>query len=885
MKKLILSFGVLFLCILNIQSQDECTAVIEDAAITLDAPICIGDDFQVLMDVTSSIMATGTANLEYVILQEDPANPNVLQWPILGVTEWQYEGVDGMGGYDFTTAPPGNYAMLPFAFNQAELDAVTNNPVAGGVIGALGFESLHELVLLFPNITAVPIPDPLNVEAVVGVVTSPTIGAIIGFDPCVGVNPNAAIPYTIEECVAECAAVVEGSAPPFNACAPTDDATVMGALAFTSSGADNLEYFVLQPDPTNPNILQWPILGVTEWQYAGVGAGGYDFAAAPLGNYALLPIAFSQSELDAVTNNPVAGGVIGALGFESLSELVLLFPNITAVPIPDPLTVEAVIGVVTSSTIAAIIGFDPCVAVNPTSFLELNINQCGDEDCLGVVGGTALPGSACDDGNPDTENDNWNANCECVGSAVPVDCLGVANGPAVPGTACDDGNPDTENDAYQADCSCAGTPIQAVDCLGVAGGTALPGTPCDDGNPDTINDTYTADCACIGTTTGGGGGPCVSISVPFAEQYACSGGEFCIEATITDQGPNDVMAYIVHTQPTPTAETVVGQGLDCTFSITDIAGGTTNTVYYVSAIASTDDNGNGLPDFGETCFTIASGASAVFLDPVVIVDTDIFCDEATFVTTINYLVTGGLPGFDSNQTYTLSGDNNGSAQAGVITSVTYSDGDVYALSATDAVGCGSTVSGGPIECVKLPVEVEYFNGEETTEGILIEWATATEVESDYFILERSRDGQNFETLATLDAAGNSLEMLTYNFLDTNVDCGMELYYRLVQVDFNGQVNTLDQLVRIETENCGVAISNISPIPADTEINISVATEFATSVTIQLFDLTGKVLVSQNQDIDENENTFKLDVSSYSAGIYFVSVGSDTFTQTTRIVVK
>ncbi len=50
-------------------------------------------------------------------------------------------------------------------------------------------------------------------------------------------------------------------------------------------------------------------------------------------------------------------------------------------------------------------------------------------DCLGVPGGSALPGTPCDDGNPNTINDKWNANCECVGQ--PVDCNGVPNGTAV----------------------------------------------------------------------------------------------------------------------------------------------------------------------------------------------------------------------------------------------------------------------------------------------------------------------------------------------------------------------------------------------------------------------------------------------------------------------
>lgn len=44
--------------------------------------------------------------------------------------------------------------------------------------------------------------------------------------------------------------------------------------------------------------------------------------------------------------------------------------------------------------------------------------SAGSADCLGVVGGSALPGTACNDGDPCTTNDKWNANCQCVGTNV-----------------------------------------------------------------------------------------------------------------------------------------------------------------------------------------------------------------------------------------------------------------------------------------------------------------------------------------------------------------------------------------------------------------------------------------------------------------------------------
>lgn len=127
------------------------------------------------------------------------------------------------------------------------------------------------------------------------------------------------------------------------------------------------------------------------------------------------------------------------------------------------------------------------------------------QDCLGINNGSALPGSACNDGNSATGDDVWNANCVCIG--LPLDCVGEPAGTALPGTACDDGNAATAGDLFTADCICAGA---LIDCIGIVGGPYLPGTACDDGDAATGNDAYTIDCNCAGLLidcTGEPGGP------------------------------------------------------------------------------------------------------------------------------------------------------------------------------------------------------------------------------------------------------------------------------------------------------------------------------------------------------------------------------------------
>jgi len=142
-------------------------------------------------------------------------------------------------------------------------------------------------------------------------------------------------------------------------------------------------------------------------------------------------------------------------------------------------------------------------------------------DCLGNVTTDCktLTCDPCSNAGGDTDGDGVCDNDDCQPSNP--------NYPAVAGTACNDGNPNTENDVVQGDgCSCAGTPIGPCvgdgdndgdgvcnndDCFPWNPTLPAPiGSPCDDGNPNTTNDVTVGDeCNCVGT---GGIMPNISIN-------------------------------------------------------------------------------------------------------------------------------------------------------------------------------------------------------------------------------------------------------------------------------------------------------------------------------------------------------------------------------------
>lgn len=121
--------------------------------------------------------------------------------------------------------------------------------------------------------------------------------------------------------------------------------------------------------------------------------------------------------------------------------------------------------------------------------------QCQSPGCHEYIDyyATIVPGDTAG-GGITVENIFSNPTLTYIDQAV--DCLGQAGGPALPGTACDDNDPDTGADTWSTICVCEGL---LIDCENVPGGPALPGTACDDNNSSTVNDTWSAICTCEGT--------------------------------------------------------------------------------------------------------------------------------------------------------------------------------------------------------------------------------------------------------------------------------------------------------------------------------------------------------------------------------------------------
>ena len=101
--------------------------------------------------------------------------------------------------------------------------------------------------------------------------------------------------------------------------------------------------------------------------------------------------------------------------------------------------------------------------------------------------------------------------------------------------------------------------------------------------------------------------------------------------------------------------------------------------------------------------------------------------------------------------------------------------------------------------VVLPIELSSFTAVNENEANKIQWQTLSERNNSHFIIERSEDGINWENIHQRVGAGYSSEVLDYELLDYNYENTVN-YYRLTQVDFDGERETFDVISIDNSQN-------------------------------------------------------------------------------------
>lgn len=189
----------------------------------------------------------------------------------------------------------------------------------------------------------------------------------------------------------------------------------------------------------------------------------------------------------------------------------------------------------------------------------------------------------------------------------------------------------------------------------------------------------------------------------------------------------------------------------------------------------------------------------------------------------------------------------------------------------------------------LPVTLTYFTAtlsSGTPPVVNLAWATSSESNNKFWIIQRSSDGKSFTNIDTVPAAANATNGHTYSSTDDHPLVGSN-YYRLNQVDLDGKSNYSNVVeVTVQSTGGGGSGLHLSPNPLiGNTLTISLTNSYTGSIRVRLLDVQGRLLGSQSFQKQAQQWTQSINLSNLRPGTFYIQVTGTNFKATQSFVRK
>jgi PQQ-dependent dehydrogenase (s-GDH family) len=172
----------------------------------------------------------------------------------------------------------------------------------------------------------------------------------------------------------------------------------------------------------------------------------------------------------------------------------------------------------------------------------------------------------------------------------------------------------------------------------------------------------------------------------------------------------------------------------------------------------------------------------------------------------------------------------------------------------------------------LPLNLVSFTGMYRNEISYLHWETDNEVNTDYFVVERSIGNSTYEPIGTVFSKGGSNQKTKYALLDKEAaTLGVDkLYYRLRITDKDGSYS-YSNIVTINIPGNFVTHVSVFPNPTDKQAIVILSSPKEQRINWQLVDIAGRVVMSKEVIIKKGDNRIILDMQKLNAGVYYLQV--------------
>jgi hypothetical protein len=176
----------------------------------------------------------------------------------------------------------------------------------------------------------------------------------------------------------------------------------------------------------------------------------------------------------------------------------------------------------------------------------------------------------------------------------------------------------------------------------------------------------------------------------------------------------------------------------------------------------------------------------------------------------------------------------------------------------------------------------YFKGKYNGQDNILQWATASEFNTDHFEIQRSSDGQTFESIGNVTAAGISKVTREYTFTDPQAPEKLN-FYRLMQVDKDGSFKY--SVIVSLNNNKGRWYIETYPNPVVEELQLQVNARDKGSMNLRLINQQGQLIKSMVLQKNTDELQLRINLKEIPAGVYFLEMRVGEGVKEIRKIVK
>ena len=181
----------------------------------------------------------------------------------------------------------------------------------------------------------------------------------------------------------------------------------------------------------------------------------------------------------------------------------------------------------------------------------------------------------------------------------------------------------------------------------------------------------------------------------------------------------------------------------------------------------------------------------------------------------------------------------------------------------------------------LPVELLNFRGKCLNSKNVISWSTASEINNDYFLIEKSSNLIDFSILKQVKGNGNTNSISNYSTDDLNHF--NTIYYRLKQVDFDGKetiYNPISVTCNNERNSFEIYYSN-----QDDRLILNTTLDKSQDITVKIYTVEGKLLSSELKAIEGGTSSNYIEMNHFSMGMYLLVINTNNDVISKKIVKK